>query len=278
MSDDLRPIPRIPAPDALKYGGGDWPCEFVMQPISEMRIRKTYQRDLTKASARNALNIAKEFDWAKFGCLIIRPVKDGLFEVIDGQHRATAALLAGIQVVPAIIVQADAADTFLGVNRTRTSLTPLAIFNAERAAGEPDATRIALAASKAGVIIRRNTTSGDLPPGELVAIIAVRAVLKKHGLKVLRTVFRGLRRSEADATPLTPSALTATNMRAAAFILKEYPAAQGISEDGAAEIIAAMFRNFDLRTNQDLIDLERLETGASAYVAQARVMMRQVAA
>lgn len=275
MKDDLKPIPRIPSQPALAMVDATWPGRFEMKPISALRIRKSYQRDLTKKSARVAIRIAKEFCWSKFGCLIIRSAGPGIFEVIDGQHRATAALLAGVESVPAIIVDGAAADTFLGINRTRTSLTPLAIFSAERAAGEANATKIAEAAAMAGVIIRRNSQQGHLPPGELVAIGAVRTVLKDHGLKALRTVFRGLRRSEADASPLTPSIFTAANIRAAALILAEHPDARDAVEDAAANILADMFHDFDAEALRDEIDLERLESGVTAYKAQARVMLRR---
>jgi hypothetical protein len=67
-------------------------------------------------------------EWAKFSPVIVAPVEGGMFSIIDGQHRATAAMLRGIEKVPCEIVHIDRArqaEAFAAINGniTRVSCT-----------------------------------------------------------------------------------------------------------------------------------------------------------
>src|SRR5580693_7468122 len=77
--------------------------------VNRLVVDKTYQRDISRAGSANINRIAEFFEWAKFSPVIVAPVEGGRFTVIDGQHRATAAMLRGIEKVPCEIVHIDRA-------------------------------------------------------------------------------------------------------------------------------------------------------------------------
>jgi hypothetical protein len=68
--------------------------------VKRLVTDKTYQREISRAGSINVERIAEYFEWAKFSPVIVAPVKGGMFSIIDGQHRATAAMLRGIEKVP----------------------------------------------------------------------------------------------------------------------------------------------------------------------------------
>ncbi|MDP1628837.1 hypothetical protein [Parvibaculum sp.] len=79
----------------------------------------------------------------------------GRFAIIDGQHRATAALLhPAIREVPCWIVTADdaaQARAFVGINSAVTQMSPIQLYHAGVAAGTPDAAGAEKCAEAAGV-------------------------------------------------------------------------------------------------------------------------------
>jgi hypothetical protein len=68
--------------------------------VKRLVTDKTYQREISRAGSINVERIAEYFEWAKFSPVIVAPVEGGMFSIIDGQHRATAAMLRGIEKVP----------------------------------------------------------------------------------------------------------------------------------------------------------------------------------
>src|SRR5262245_46857785 len=96
-----------------------------------------HQRTLeNRASQRLIDKIGREFYWPKFGALLVAPNEEaqGLYSVIDGQHRMTGALRAGIKKVPCVVVNlntvAEQAQAFIGTNTQRVPVSPFAIYHA----------------------------------------------------------------------------------------------------------------------------------------------------
>jgi hypothetical protein len=108
----------------------------------------------TAPDTRTSLRIAEHFNWSKFAPLIVAPVEGGKFAIIDGQHRATAAALRGVEMVPGQVVIADAAEqaaAFKAINGQVTRIHKLALQHAAISAGDPAAIEIRDVAAAAGV-------------------------------------------------------------------------------------------------------------------------------
>lgn len=107
--------------------------------ISDLVIDDSYQRSIERRGWTNIRNIALNFDWAKFSPLMVSRRQYGKFAIIDGQHRAHAAKLCGIVVVPALVsnlTMPQEASAFSWINGAVTALTPNQIFRAALAACE----------------------------------------------------------------------------------------------------------------------------------------------
>ncbi len=121
--------------------------------IVDLVIDDRYQRPLTDTNWRRIRAIASAFQWAKFSPLVVAPIEGGTFAVIDGQHRAHAALLCGIAAVPALVVDISAGDqaqAFVGINTVTLRVSKQAMFKAALAAGEAWAVALDSAVAAAG--------------------------------------------------------------------------------------------------------------------------------
>jgi hypothetical protein len=132
---DLAPLrPRYTGPASEV---GERP-ELQWVKISRLRIDPRYQREIGRRGADNILAIAPAFKWAKFAPVVVAPIAGGLFAIVDGQHRTTAAALRGFESVPCVIIaadEADQADAFVAINANVTAMSPLQLHAARLAAG-----------------------------------------------------------------------------------------------------------------------------------------------
>lgn len=168
VSDDLGAPPHL-----------DW------IPIRNLRIDPLYQREVLRHGARNIGKIAREFDWALFGIVVVAVVGDAVYAIVDGQHRTLGAALRGIEAVPCLIIKADArqqAKAFAAINGAVTKIHGLAIFAAEVAAGTPDAVALRDACAAAEVTIcKYPVPANKMKPNETVAIGTLQRCLKTYG-------------------------------------------------------------------------------------------------
>ncbi len=107
--------------------------------IATLVVDDRYQRPIYGAGHKNVRAIAAAFQWSRFAPLIVAPVEGGRFAIIDGQHRATAALLCGMVQVPCQVITADAGDqaaAFRAINGQVTRIHSLAVQHAALMAGE----------------------------------------------------------------------------------------------------------------------------------------------
>lgn len=153
--------------------------------VALLRVDESYQRPVQGAGRVNVGRIAEQFRWSKFAPIVVSPIPGGLFAVIDGQHRAIAAALRGLDTLPAQVVVADATEqaaAFKAINAATTRISALQLHRAALAAGDAEAREVQEAADAAGVVILRHPTSHlDLKPGETMALGAIRSALKEHG-------------------------------------------------------------------------------------------------
>lgn len=163
---------------------------FEMVPINRLVVDDTYQRSVTTSSARNIRRICKSFDWAKFLPVIV--THDGeTYSVVDGQHRATAALTLGIAEVPCYVLAcsaSEAAAAFAAINGNVTPMQPIDIWFAELAAGEATASELQAVLDAAGVKVTRKK-EGYLV-GETRSIGVLRRALTNYGNALLTTILQ----------------------------------------------------------------------------------------
>jgi hypothetical protein len=182
-----------PAPLRARYAGeksepGERP-ELQWLKIAKLRIDPRYQRDIGQRGANNILAIASAFSWSKFAPLIVASLGGGLYAIVDGQHRATAAALYGFESVPCVIITADQAaqaDAFVAINANVTAMSPLQIHAARLAAGDKAAVTLTDVCLDAGVsICRYPIPANKMKPGETLAVAMLQAQLERFGKDVL---------------------------------------------------------------------------------------------
>ena len=165
--------------------------------IEQLVIDDRYQRPLERRSLIAIQKIADEFDWMQFSPVLIAPADGGRFAVIDGQHRAHAALLCGITRIPAQIVLATAgqqARAFAGVNAKVVQISGHQVYRAALLAREPWALRCCDVVEDAGCkLADAKPTSKARLPCVLYQIGQVRRMVCERGqADALKAVLRGL--------------------------------------------------------------------------------------
>lgn len=177
------------APEAKKINSA--PGKLRMVRISDLVIDDTYQRAVSLGSVRNIHKIIKGFDWNKFIPVIGVENDNGTVSVIDGQHRATAALTIGVDEVPCYILSCsaqEAAAAFAAINGNVTPVTPIDIWFASLAAGDQKAIEIDTALQAANVKIVRKKEGFAV--GETRSISVLRRAHDFYGHELLITVLQ----------------------------------------------------------------------------------------
>lgn len=281
------PVPKSTAPGGLPSGGfsGDGlepvdaaafaaPKRLEAGPapmlawieIGLLRIDRGYQREIRRAGERNVRAIIDGFCWSKFAPVLIAPIAGGLYAIIDGQHRATAAAACGFESVPCQIVQVDRAEqaeAFAAVNGQVTPMSLMAIHRAAVVAGDPEAVRIARVAEAAGVrIMPYPRQVGDLKPNETMAIGAIRTIVRLHGDDLSALVLRAI---WASGEGCNGGALMAPVILGVADVLAE---ANGWA---AHSRLVAVLDEFDFVVAS--AERRRGETGRAAVARQLRTFL-----
>lgn len=103
-------------------------------PLRALFVNEAYQRDILGRGQKVISKIAADFQWARFGIVTVMDLEDGRFAILDGQHRSAAMKSMGADAVPCLIVPKGDLKTqaahFIGINATRTAMTPVAKFKA----------------------------------------------------------------------------------------------------------------------------------------------------
>ena len=162
--------------------------------VRKLRVDVSYQRIIHGRGARNIREIAMAFRWDRFGTVIVAPVQGGVYAIIDGQHRTTAAALRGFPKVPCQIVDADhaaQARAFAAINAQVTAITPMQLHAARLAAGDPVARELADACKRGGVTICRYPVPANaMKVGETLAAGQLARMMRLYGADVLVSAMR----------------------------------------------------------------------------------------
>lgn len=199
--------------------------QFMWGEKHSLYVDPKYQRAAdTSASRKLIIKIVEGFSWEKFQPITVARMSDGSgrFMVIDGQHRAIAALAhPGVTHVPMWVkdggdVKGDA-KTFVAVNNDRVAMSVLQIFRARLTAGDPDAAQLAKVCDRAGVKVATNIQPGvGIAARQTVAISTIRDIIAKDGEKLAERALTVL----AKAHPKTPDQFRAAVIKAVATILR----------------------------------------------------------
>lgn len=156
-------------------------------PIGELLIDDSYQRSIdTNASRKLIREIASNWNWDVLDILKVSRRPDDRLFLVDGQHRRAAAELRGdIPQLPCVLKRcsgpADEARLFIAANRGRKRMSRIDDFRAAIGAGDADALAIERIVTAAGLTIARHELPRHLEPGQLMNVVGLRSLLRKHG-------------------------------------------------------------------------------------------------
>lgn len=183
---DLQPLTKPDVQIApLKSAGRPPSLDFL--PLSKLRVDDSYQRRIERRGLSTIVKICNEFDWSKFAPVIVAPVpgKLKLYAIIDGQHRATAALMHGFDLVPCAIVEAKPQDQpaiFAAINGNVTPITIFQLFKAARAAKADWAVEIDTVCKGGGLVpLVYPKPKSVIKPFETMAIGTLRRNIARFG-------------------------------------------------------------------------------------------------
>lgn len=195
MSDQYRGI-DLTGFDTFEHSKQDNP-ELVWLEISDLVIDDTYQRKINPRGHKNIEVIAADFWWSRFTPLLVAPIGDGRFAVIDGQHRTHSAAICGYKTVPALVVSMslhEQARAFSWVNGNVTNITPFQIFRAALVANE-DWAVLSDAVVRNGCcqLMTSNASAKNKKSGEIYCIGLVRDHVRDGNGKYVTAGLRALR-------------------------------------------------------------------------------------
>lgn len=252
----FNPPLRISTPAGAK-------AEFRWLPLTCLRVDMSYQRPVLDAGRKNIRGIVERFDWTKFAPVIVAPIEANpgieLFALIDGQHRATAALLhPDIDRVPAIILRCtpmEAARAFADINGKVTAVTATQIYHAGVAGGDPASLKIKDCCDRANVTILR------LPPakavwkrGQTLAVKAIEKAIAAYGADVTATAMMCVTET-ADGNPGMLKAPVIAGLASALAAAPDWCE--------AGEKLFDVFDDFSFRTEFETAHRKRAEYGGT---------------
>lgn len=179
----ITPIP-IAALTPARLGGAR--PRIVMVDPKTLLVDEAYQRNLSEKSLRLIRKIIAEWDWRKYSPPVCAETTAG-YELIDGQHTATAAAShPSLGHIPIMVVTADSqaerAQAFVSHNTDRLGMTAMQLHFAAVAGGVDKARQVQAVCSAAGVtILRVSPAGGAFKPRETVAVAAIGALIAKRG-------------------------------------------------------------------------------------------------
>ncbi len=193
MTAHLRPVQTDGQPT---FGLTQQPAPMLdWLAIANLRMDDRYQRPLGQHNWQAIRKIAQRFDWCAFSPVLVAPLEGGLYAVIDGQHRVHAAALAGIQQVPAMIVQVARAHQALAFVKVNSGIrvSPHQTYRAELAAHHREALAIAAAAQAAGCTVpTSHPSSKNKKPREIYCIGFLRTCIRAGHAPYLTAALQAL--------------------------------------------------------------------------------------
>lgn len=173
--------------------------------IRDLVVDDHYQRPLNKGNWQRIKKMAADFRWSRFAPVLVAPVVvDGAkrYAIIDGQHRAHAALLCGFETVPAMVQELgrrEQASAFHWVNDQVTRISSFHIYKAALSAAEGWALESRAAVEEAGcVLMTANASTSAKRVGQIFSIALIRKLIEDGKADVVTEGLRALRDYDID--------------------------------------------------------------------------------
>lgn len=164
-------------------------------PPQSLLVDEAYQRDLTPRSKRLIKSLVRNFAWRKMKPPIVVDTASGL-HCVDGQHTAIAAATRKIPTIPVFVVGAatmmERADSFVAHNRDRITMTPMDIYRAKIASGDPDALDVVRVCERAGVSLKLFNPNSRIDIGDSMSVGTIQRLVKRQGVQKARMVLEAL--------------------------------------------------------------------------------------
>lgn len=163
---------------------------FEMLPVCELFIairdpqnRIGYNRPVQIARARK---YSKNFDMKLVGTIIISH-RDGVYYIVDGQHRTQAAKIKGIKTLPCLVHEGltyqEEAELFVKLQKERKGLIVAELFNGECESGDLHAIELKDAILAAGYNIGKG--QGNY---KVQAVQVLKRIYDRDGAQVVTDV------------------------------------------------------------------------------------------
>lgn len=134
--------PRARRKTAAEDGRRTWPYRFEMVALERLTVDERYQRPLTSFVE----TVAREYDPALLGTLIVSERRDGTMAVIDGQTRCEGMRRNGEPEAPCLVYpdlsEAQEAQLFSDLQTKRRGMATYLRFRAALVARNPEAVAI----------------------------------------------------------------------------------------------------------------------------------------
>lgn len=166
----LSPVPRtngtsvmIPKRRKNNWSFGGKPGRFRKISKSELNIDGRYQRG--KVSEAKVQEIARSWDWALLGVILVVQRTDGTYWVFDGGHRTRAAFYRDdVNLLPCMVYSidelSDEAKAFLGKNLMVTNVSSIDKFKAAVVASDETASKAAKLLKEFGLTVSFSAKNG----------------------------------------------------------------------------------------------------------------------
>ncbi len=226
-------------------------------PIANLIVDSAYKRPIMNKGRRKVERIAQNFTWSCFAPVVVAPAQGGKFAIIDGEHRTTAAALAGFASVPCQIVTAageEQAVAFKAINRTTIPISRMAHYATALVASETWAVRLTEVCARAQVeLLHYPVPVARQCAGQTMAVAALAQCLKRYGEETLISALQCV----TQTTNNRSGALSARTIKALCAVLGGDPV---LRDSGLA-----------LLETFDAIDLMALAASASADSVAKRI-------
>lgn len=177
--------------------------------LGQMVIDERYQRAISTAGRRAIQRIADDWDWTKYQPVLVAATPDGRLAVVDGQHRAHAAAVAGLTSLPAMVVPmtpSQQAAAFTSINTSRIRLSGANVFKGKLASGDPVAVEAARLCEAAGCrLMTYNATAISRRPGDVFAHGLILKMVEDGEGAVVEVGLRAIRQSEQGSDEVADS-------------------------------------------------------------------------
>lgn len=263
-------------------------------PKSDLLVDDSYQR---RPDEWKIKRIASEWSWPAIGALIVAMRDDGKFYVVDGQHRALAAMRrADVETMPCIVFEMSdmmtEAQAFLDANTARKPLSALNKFNALLATGSKGAEMVVALAQQANRQIGDSTPTGIRCVGLLLKMANEDGPRLQriwplitdlcHGMPISETIVGGLYYVEGNATESVMSTRWRSRIAAigATKLLEGAAAAVAFYKKGGDKVWAAGMVNVINRGLKNRLEMRtsldgRPETNGKAALFHERAETAQ---